>query len=226
MIRLVVFKFKTWIFEVDRSNNASVLISLHGLNATVNGVQWVGPQFNFSLGQISDDSWGVGSDEARCSWNNASWFSVILGDHVSPSIQSGEVGNETIYCQNIDRLGNLGPISTFNVYIDAVLPEITLLPSSGEIILHIPPCHLRFQIICSTVHIDLFALQNTGYSSQYHNISVQTSHRNFPLRTSSRTSTTVQSQLSFTPRITSGISINPRHLVDIEHHHALNYGIT
>ena len=156
------------------------MISLHGLNATVNGAQWVGPQFNFSLSQISDDSWGVGSDEARCSWNNASWFSVILGDHVSPSIQSGEVGNETIFCQNIDRLGNLGPISTINVNIDAVLPEITLLPSSGEIIS--PHTTLSSQVsdnLLNGSYRIFLHYQNTGYSSQYHNISVQTSHRNF-----------------------------------------------
>ncbi|WP_338174562.1 hypothetical protein [Candidatus Poseidonia alphae] len=171
---------QAWIFEVDRSNNASVLISLHGLNATVNGLQWVGPQFNFSLGQISDDSWGVGADEARCSWNNDSWFSVILGDHVSPSFQSGQVGNATIFCQNVDRLGNLGPISTINVSIDAVLPEITLLPSSGAII---SPQTTLSSLVSDNLLNGSYRIflhyQSAGDNRQYHNISAQNSQRNF-----------------------------------------------
>ena len=158
------------------------MISLHGLNATVNGVQWVGPQFNFSLSQISDDSWGVGSDEARCSWDNVSWFSVLFSDHLSPSIQSGEVGNKTIFCQNIDRLGNLGPISTISVNIDAVQPQITVLPRSGEIIS--PHTTLSSQVsdnLANGSYRIFLHYQNSAYDSQYQNISVQTLHRNFSI---------------------------------------------
>ena len=86
-------------------------------------------------------------------------------------------------------------------------------PVLGRLFLLTPPCHLRFQIICSTVHIESFYITKTQDTAVNITISPFRPHIViFPLRTSSRTSMTVQSQLWFTPRITSGTSINPRRL--------------
>ena len=127
-------QIQSWIYTVDNSNGQSPVLNYHGANTTVLGVIWVGGSTFFTASSISDNSNGVGGDYASCTWDNQTWFTVSASESIYPSITYGTLQNLTLECQNVDLLGNSGPLTSISVKSDTVIPTQEWVPTSGSYI--------------------------------------------------------------------------------------------
>ena len=124
---------QAWIFEVDRSNNASVQIDVRGLNVSSPSLL-LGANGRLLPGVASDDPSGVGGSHALCSTDGNTWFQVSSGSSHAPTSNQGSVEPFTFACRSVDLLGNEGPITWLNGSVDLQSPTLTLSPNAGETI--------------------------------------------------------------------------------------------
>ena len=115
---------QNWTFTVDTSINTTSIFSISGPSIQTGNNLIIGPATNITLSTIYDDSGGVGPSHANCTTDNSNWFhlqsnSPILLQYVA----SGQV-SFGISCANVDLLGNIGPVYSWNGMIDSKSPNV------------------------------------------------------------------------------------------------------
>ena len=125
-------QIQAWVFTVDNSNSHAITIHHIGANHSEIWCVVGSLSSSFRVHGFGDDTNGVGSAEAECSWNNATWFSVqATGDLIYPSVEADNETSINLVCRGVDRLGNIGPSAWKNISIDGVKPAISSYPSTG-----------------------------------------------------------------------------------------------
>ena len=157
---------------MDNSNGHAISVRHIGANYSQSGVSWGSLSSSFRVHGFGDDTTGVGSVGAECSWNNTTLFLVQTTTNlIYPSVDANKVSSLNLVCRGVDRLGNIGPSVWKNISIDGVKPVISSSPSTGA---YLTPASQLTVNLSDNVGLDSARIEvvwSNGVLTRYANVS-------------------------------------------------------
>ena len=162
---------QSFVYDIDQSVGSIPVLVLQGTYQQHNGNVIFGQNGGYRIQTASDDAWGVGHQHVSCSWNGGAWFVGSNVNVLTPPVSSNAMTGYSLRCQNVDLLGNQGPIGWWNGTIDVQVPQVSFstlvgTPLSASTQLNISCSDSSGCELVSIVALFASGTQQTNFSQQ------------------------------------------------------------